>query len=81
MTRSVDGALAGLIYLVFGIIVCVLVWAVWYVLARYGIFNVEELFTSETTLSKGLFDMCDASLSPLLDKMEAWFQSFGSEAA
>lgn len=80
-TRSVDGALAGLIYLVFGIIVCVLVWVVWYVLARYGIFNVEELFTSEATLSKGLFDVCDASLSPLLDKMEAWFQSFGSEAA
>ena len=69
-TRTVDGIMAFVLYLVIGVVVCFLVWAVWYLLARYGIFNVNELFTEETTLSNGIYNLCGGIIEPLLIKID-----------
>ena len=70
VARVMDGIFSGLIYLIVGIIVCFLVWAVWYLLTRYGIFNVTEIFSEEATLSNGLFNVLEAFIEPLLVKID-----------
>lgn len=69
-TKIVDGIMAFILYLAIGIAVCCLVWAIWYLLARYGIFNVNELFTEETTLSNGLFNTLGGIIESLLIKID-----------
>ena len=69
-TRITDGILAFVLYLVLGIIVCLLVWAIWYLLARYGIFHVDELFTADASLSNGVFNLAGSIIEPLLIKID-----------
>ncbi len=69
-TRLMDGAFASIIYLFIGILVCLLVWAFWYLLARYGIFNVQELFTAEAPISGGLFNTMGGIIEPLLARLD-----------
>ncbi len=69
-TRITDGVMAFILYLVLGIVVCLLVWALWYLLARYGIFNVHELFTEEASLSNGVFNLSGSIIEPLLIKID-----------
>ncbi len=73
-TRLLDGAFAALIYLLVGIVVCVLIWSLWCVLARYGIFNVQELFTSEATLSNGFYQTLRGLFDPLMESVEGIFK-------
>lgn len=69
--RAVDGAIACVIYFVVGIIIVVLIWAVWFVLSYYGIFRAEALFSAKSSLSSGMFATLDAVLSPILQKIAA----------
>ena len=68
--RVMDGILSGLIYFFVGVIVCLLVWAVWYLLTRYGIFDVKAMFSETATLSNGLFNVLEAVIEPLLVKID-----------
>ncbi len=70
VARAIDGTIAGIIYFVIGLFVCILVWALWYLLARYGIFNVQELFTSDAGLSNGLFKTMGGVIEPLLVRID-----------
>lgn len=63
---AIDTALSCLVYLLIGLAVCLLVWAVLYILGTQGIFNVNEMFGANSTLSKGIFDVCDIRLKPIL---------------
>ncbi len=67
--RVIDGALACVTYLLIGVAVCILIWAVWYALGSYGIFNVDKLFTGEC-LSKKLYDACGVYIQPALDTLQ-----------
>lgn len=67
--RAIDGVFAALLYLVIGVAVCALIWAIMYVLSYYGIFKAGGLFTGETCLSKGLFDTFDVYLKPWIEKL------------
>ena len=68
--RAIDGALAGLIYMVIGVIVAAALWAVWYVLTYYGIFYADALFTSQSSISTGVFQVFDIYLKPLILSLE-----------
>ena len=74
--RAVDGALSCVVYLVIGIVVVALVWAVWYAMAHYGLFYVEQLFTEESALSSGLFKTYELYLEPYLDIADEWVKNF-----
>ncbi|MBE5744902.1 MAG: hypothetical protein E7355_02065 [Clostridiales bacterium] len=69
-TRIVDGIFAFVLYFVVGVLVCLAVWAVWYLLSRYGIFNVQELFTEKSPISSGLFQTFKGFIEPLLDEFD-----------
>ncbi len=73
-TRLLDGAVAALVYLLIGMMVCLLVWGVWCVLARYGIFNVQKLFTEEATLSNGLYKAMSGIVDLAMDGVESIFR-------
>ena len=68
--RVMDGILSGIIYFFVGLIVCLLVWAIWYLLTRYGIFDVKAMFSETATLSNGLFNVLEALIEPLLVKID-----------
>ena len=66
-SRILDGCLASLIYIVIGLVVCLLIWALWYVLGRFDVFYITEIFTEEATLSNTLFNMCDSIIAPFIN--------------
>lgn len=69
-TRITDGVMAFILYLVIGVAVCLFVWMVWYLLSRYGIFNVNELFTEQSSLSNGVYNLAGGIIEPLLIKID-----------
>lgn len=64
--RIIDGVLAAVLFAVIGIVVIALIWAVWYALSHYGLFNAEVLFTDNSTLSAGMYTTMKEILSPML---------------
>lgn len=68
--RVIDSSLACVVYLVVGVAICLLVWAAFYVVASYGIFDVNTLLIGDN-LSKKLFDCCGVYLQPALDNFNA----------
>ena len=64
--RAIDGVLASLIFAIIGIVVILLIWALWYTLSHYGLFHAEALFTDNATLSAGMYTTMEAILSPML---------------
>jgi hypothetical protein len=62
---------------VIGALVCAVVWAIIYVLGYYGVFTGSDLFAGETSLSKGLLDVCNVYLRPYLERFSEiapnWF--------
>ena len=75
--RAVDGALSCLVFMIIGVLVCAVVWALIYVLGYYGVFTGSDLFAGETSLSKGLLDVCNVYLRPYLERFSEiapnWF--------
>jgi len=65
-TRNVDGVLAFVIWFFISLAVCFVVWTVWYLFARHGIFNVDELIGEKASLSSGMFRMLEGLLEPIL---------------
>jgi hypothetical protein len=74
--RVIDGSIACLIYFVVGVVEVTLIWAAWYVLSFYGIFQAELLFTADSSLSSGMFATLDALLFPLLSQVGTAIESF-----
>lgn len=68
--RVIDGALACLVYIVIGAAICAIIWAVFYVVGAYGIFDVSTL-VGETSLAKKLLDACGVYIQPALDSFNA----------
>lgn len=67
--RVVDGALSCFVYLVIGVAICLLLWALWYVLGAYGIFDASVLF-ADGSLAKNAYDACGVYLQPALDALQ-----------
>lgn len=64
-----DGSLSCIIYIVIGVAVCIAVWVVFFMLGYYGIFNPLELFTEDSLLSSGIYDLVAKYVAPILDKI------------
>ena len=65
--RTVDGAVSGVAFLAVGAAICIVIWAVMFVLNYYGLFNFAELFAGGSArLSQGLFELCGKYLSKVL---------------
>ena len=65
-----DGSVSCLIYLVIGVAVCIAVWAVFFTLGYYGIFDPLELFTADSLFSNGIYDLVEKYLAPILAKIK-----------
>ena len=76
--RAIDGALSCLVFMVIGVLVCVVLWGIIYILGYYGVFTGSDLFAGETSLSKGLLDTFNVYLRPYLEKFSDiapnWFE-------
>lgn len=68
--RVIDGALACVVYIIIGAAICATIWAAFYVLGAYGIFDVSALL-GETSLVKKLLDACGVYIQPALDSFNA----------
>lgn len=65
--RKVDGALSCLAYVLVGVLVCAILWAVLYLIEYYGVFSTSSLFSENATISQGLFALLDTYFKPLID--------------
>ena len=63
-TRDTDGVMAFGIWFIVGLVVCFVVWVVWCILARYGIFNVQELLGEKARLSNGIYHLVNRIIQP-----------------
>jgi hypothetical protein len=61
--------LATIVYGVIGVVVAVILWAFWYVLSYYGIFNATALFGETASLSNGVFNTLQTLVKPYLDML------------
>ena len=68
--RVIDGSLACLVYLVVGVAVCLLVWATFYVVGAYGIFDINTVLAGESLASK-MLNACGLYIQPALDNLNA----------
>ena len=66
--KTIDGSVSGILYLVFGVLVCACVWALLYILGYFGVFYLQELAVQESLLSKGLLNTCENVIKPFLAK-------------
>ena len=66
---GVDCVLATIVYGVIGVVVAVILWAFWYVLSYYGIFNATALFGETASLSNGVFNTLQTLVKPYLDML------------
>lgn len=67
--RFADGVLSTIIMLALGAVICALIAAVLYILEYFGIFKSSELFDASSPLMRGLYDVFNEYLKPLLEKM------------
>ena len=58
-----------IVYGVIGVVVAVILWAFWYVLSYYGIFNATALFGETASLSNGVFNTLQTLVKPYLDML------------
>ena len=66
--RVLDGAVAGLLYFVVGIAICVAVLALFYVAEYCGFFSISG-WIADGSLVDGLYDICGGLLNPVLGKV------------
>lgn len=65
--RIVDGGIAGILYLVFAVVMCAVIWGVLYALAYYGVMSFSALSLQETWISEGVFELFETHIKPILD--------------
>ena len=65
----IDGVIGAVIFFVIAVVVVALVVGVLYVLEYYGIFAGSQLFTEQSPLLKGGYEMYELYLRPLLEKV------------
>ena len=63
-----DGSIATVLYLLIGALVCVLLAAILYLVEYLGFFASSKLFTAESPLMNGAFNVCEEFLKPYLQK-------------
>ena len=64
--RIVDGGIASILYLVFAVVMCAIIWGVLYALAYYGVMSFSALGLQETWISEGVFEIFETHLQPIL---------------
>ena len=69
--RVIDGSLSAVAYLLVGVLVCVVLWAGFFLLSYYGIFEFDVMFAKGSVLSSSLLDACEAYLKPLLENLQS----------
>jgi hypothetical protein len=64
--------IAGVVAVIALAVVAVIV-VVLYTLEHYGVFTASQLFSTKSPIMGGLFDVCDLTVRPLLEKVTAFF--------
>lgn len=76
--RVIDGSISGVLYLVFGVLVCAVVWALLYTLGYYNVLNLHEVFMQNGSVSNGLLEVSEVYVKPILDKIGEVIKGFGA---
>lgn len=76
--RVIDGSISGILYLVFGVLVCAVVWALLYTLGYYNVLNLHEIFMQNGSVSNGLLEVSKEYVKPILDKIGEVMKGFGA---
>ena len=70
VSRAIDGWLATILYFVFGIVVCALVWGVFYTLEYYDLIYISRTLTDDSIFAKSIFATGEEYLGEWLGKMK-----------
>lgn len=73
--RTLDGTLSCVIYALIGVLICFGAGMLIYVCGHFGIFYFPA-YVSETSLSSGLYQVCQEILSPMLETMVGAIKGF-----
>ena len=74
LIRGVDGLLGGILFMLLGIVICVLIWMVLYALDYCGLFYVTQMFDGQNSLAKEFFDVVGEFVEPFADKFLLQFK-------
>ncbi len=66
--RTIDGALASIVYVVLGLVLCALLWAVLYIFDYCGLMQIKELFSDKVSLAKECYAGAEKYLKSIADK-------------
>lgn len=69
--RVVDGTLACLLYLVLGVAVVAVFWALLYALEYCGLYGFSGLFTTESPFVNRIYELCAEYIAPHLETIKA----------
>ena len=69
----IDGIIGAIVYAVIALAVVAVIVVVLYTLEHYGVFAASQLFSTKSPIMGGLFDVCDLTVRPLLEKVTAFF--------
>ena len=76
--RVIDGSISGVLYLVFGVLACAVIWAALYTLGYYNLLNLNEIFMQNGSVSGGLLEVSEVYVKPILDKLGETIKGFGA---
>ena len=69
----IDGVIGAIVYAVIAIVVVAAIGVILYVLEYYGVFVSSQLFSANSPIMGGMFEVFDVSLRPLLEKAALFF--------
>lgn len=69
----IDGVIGAIVYAVIAIVVVAAIGVILYVLEYYGVFVSSQLFSANSPIMGGMFEVFDVALRPLLEKVAAFF--------
>ena len=70
VSRAIDGWLATILYFVFGILVCALVWGVFYTLEYYELIYISRTLTEDSIFANSIYFTGEEYLGEWLSKMK-----------
>ncbi len=63
-----DGLLGAIVYVVIGLVVCIMICVALYAVQYFGLFEAGKLLGEQSALCKGIFNVCDEYVKPFLEK-------------
>lgn len=73
-SKAIDGCLAVLVYLIIGVAIAVILWALLYTLEYCGLIHASEIFSADAPISNGYYALGEKFIKPFAEKYLLKFQ-------